>query len=163
MDTKNRGGGNDLMAFYEQKSTAIKVMDAKASVSTQHTVAYKQIREDMIRQMGSLHRKRKTEIACENIRIFKKIQAIQDKPSITRKHIANESQNEGSLPSLNIKKPLNKSMGTPIRKLGDYVTGQLPKSLRDEQERIDRQNVKFHIQLSQVRSNIPMNKAVRKE
>ena len=42
-------------------------------VTTQHNVAYKQIRQDFISQMGSLQRKRKTEIAFENLRLYRKI------------------------------------------------------------------------------------------
>ena len=58
-------------------------MDAKPMVITEHSVAYKQIRADFITQMGSLQRKRKTEIAFENLRLYRKIQAINEKPSVS--------------------------------------------------------------------------------
>lgn len=51
---------------------------------------------------------------------------------ITRKNITTESRTERSFPSLNNKMALNKSMGPSMRKLGDYDTGQLPKTVRDE-------------------------------
>ena len=84
MEKKNRGGGHDLLEFYDKKAIATKLMSAKPKIETIHQVSYKQIRDDMIKQMGSLHRKRKSEIATENMRIFKKIQNINDKPSDVR-------------------------------------------------------------------------------
>ena len=38
----------------------------------------------------------------------------------------------------------------------------MPQRLREEKARIDRQNDKFNKQLAEVRSNIPMNSAVRR-
>ena len=59
--------------FNEQKSITNKLIKASPIVETAHKVAYKQIREDFIKQMGSLQRKRKSEIANENLRLYRKI------------------------------------------------------------------------------------------
>ena len=54
-------------------------MTAKSTIQNKDKVGYKQIRDDLLKQMGSLQRKRKSEIASENLRLFKKIQSIQRK------------------------------------------------------------------------------------
>ena len=48
-------------------------MEVKPYVDTVQNTGYKKIKDDMIKQMGSLQRKRKSEIASENMRLFKKI------------------------------------------------------------------------------------------
>ena len=45
----------------------------KSTIQNKDKVGYKQIRDDLLKQMGSLQRKRKSEIASENLRLFKKI------------------------------------------------------------------------------------------
>lgn len=59
------------------------------------------------------------------------------------------------------KKSMSRVNAQSARKLGDYESGQLPQRLRDENERIHRQNEKLNKQLDAVKSNIPMNSAVR--
>lgn len=62
-----------IRAFHEQRSNATKIIAAKTRIQNKHDVSYKQIRQDFISQMGSMQRKRKTEIAHENMRLYKKI------------------------------------------------------------------------------------------
>ena len=59
------------------------------------------------------------------------------------------------------KKSMSRVNAQSARKLGDYESGQLPQRLREENERIHRQNEKLNKQLDAVKSNIPMNSAVR--
>ena len=73
MEMKNRGGGYEMLAFQEQKSIATKLMTTKSTIQNKDKVGYRQIRDDLLKQMGSLQRKRKSEIASENMRLFKKI------------------------------------------------------------------------------------------
>ena len=55
--SKYQASYSDLFSFRmfnEQRAAAVRVIEAKPSVTTTHKVAYKQIREDFQRQMGSL-------------------------------------------------------------------------------------------------------------
>ena len=47
-----------IRTFNEQKAMAVKLIEAKPVVKTEHMVHYRQIREDMISHMGFLQRKR---------------------------------------------------------------------------------------------------------
>ena len=41
METKNRGGGYDMLAFQEQKSIAEKLMTTKATIQNKDKVGYR--------------------------------------------------------------------------------------------------------------------------
>ena len=71
------------MLFKEQESIAKRLLDVRTTISNKQKSKYKSIRDDFLHHMHKMQRKRKSQIAHENMRLFSKLQDINQKPSVT--------------------------------------------------------------------------------
>ena len=83
MERRNPGGGYDFMLFKEQESIAKRLLDVRTTISNKQKSKYKLIRDDFLHHMHKMQRKRKSQIAQDNMRLFSKLQDINQKPSVT--------------------------------------------------------------------------------